>query len=241
VKARPVDIARQLKLSTTSLRHYEDRGLIPPVARSAAGYRMFTEEHLAYFVCIRDMRAGFSMTQIAKILQAVMANNIAAALWMVNQAQADLNREKRIAEKIVLNLVHRNELPDDRTYSIHQVSQQTGVPATAIRYWDKVGLISVKRERENNYRRFTAQHIRQILTIYALKFSVYGNRRQYSIERVKAELAEFDADDSDRLSAIARDMEQRLAQVNRAQIRGIAALYHLCIQVESGDFGQAQV
>ena len=59
---RPIDIARQLNISTTTLRGYEERGLVPPAARSAAGYRFYTEKHLAYFICVREMLAAFGLS-----------------------------------------------------------------------------------------------------------------------------------------------------------------------------------
>ena len=48
---RPVDIARQLKISTTTLRKYEDMGLVPKTSRTLSGYRIYTQKHLAYFTC----------------------------------------------------------------------------------------------------------------------------------------------------------------------------------------------
>jgi len=65
---RPVDIARKLGISTTTLRKYEAFGLAPPVPRSRAGYRVYSDEHLAYFSCIREMLPAFSMTEIEKDL-----------------------------------------------------------------------------------------------------------------------------------------------------------------------------
>src|SRR5688572_8562964 len=105
--ARPIDIARKLKVSTTTLRTYAELGMTPPVSRSAAGYRIFTEEHVAYFVCIREMLTAFSLTHITKILKLVIANQIDTALWMANKAQADLHQEKIISEKMILNLLHK--------------------------------------------------------------------------------------------------------------------------------------
>lgn len=48
MKLRPIDIARKLNISTSTLRHYESWGMLPPVQRSASGYRIYTEEHAAY-------------------------------------------------------------------------------------------------------------------------------------------------------------------------------------------------
>lgn len=58
---RPIDIARKLNISTSTLRIYEDIGIIPPVKRTDSGYRIFTQIHLDYFMCIRKMVKGYSL------------------------------------------------------------------------------------------------------------------------------------------------------------------------------------
>jgi len=94
---RPIDIARKLNVSTTTLRNYEEFGLIPPVSRTASGYRIYTEEHIAYFQCIREMLAGYGLIQILNFLKEIMAKKIDSALWMANRTQAALQQEKVIA------------------------------------------------------------------------------------------------------------------------------------------------
>lgn len=84
--------------------------------------------------------------------------------------------------------------------------------------------------------RFAEEHIREILAIYALKFSVYANRRKHSIEGIREELKEFDYNDKGRIEAMTDNIKQYLNQVNRAQIKSLAALYHLCAQVETNQF-----
>lgn len=238
---RPIDIARRLGISTTTLRTYEELGLIPPVSRSKSGYRVFTNEHLAYYICIREMIVGFGLSNISKILKEVMAHNIDTALWMVNKHQVDLHGDKMISEKIMENLIYKSKSKVDmntpyRLMTIHDISRETGVPSTTIRYWDKVGLIAAKRGKGNNYRMFTEEHIQEILTIYALKFSIYSNKYYYFVDRVKEELKEFDYNDKKRMITIANDINKYLDKVNRAQISGISALYHLCVQIENGKF-----
>ncbi|HEX3048312.1 MAG TPA: MerR family DNA-binding transcriptional regulator, partial [Bacillota bacterium] len=83
---RPVDIARRLGISTTTLRKYEEMGLVPPASRSWSGYRNYTGEHLAYFICIREMLPGFNLTIITEVLQNVMDQKMDAAYWIVNKA-----------------------------------------------------------------------------------------------------------------------------------------------------------
>jgi len=236
---RPIDIARKLGLSTTTIRTYEEMGLIPPVNRSASGYRTYTEEHVAYFICVREMVPGFNMTIISEALQAVMAHQTASAYWIVNKVQADLRKEKTIADNIIKHLYHGNGLK--KTYpqtvlTINDISKETGIPATTLRYWDKVGLISAARSEENNYRIFTAEHIQQALAIYALKLSAMTSRHKYFVDRIKDEMNTFDYNDADKIAKIASGIEQNLDRMNRLQIQGIAALHHLCVQAEAQSF-----
>ncbi len=236
---RPVDIARKLGISTTTLRKYEEFGLTPPVPRSVTGYRSYTDEHVAYLTCARNMLSAFSTKEISQIFKSVMERKTDEALWIVNKAQADLHGEKIIAEKIVKTLLHKNNekiLVGPRKLTINDISQETGVPTTTIRYWDKVGLISVQRSKENNYRLFTPEHIKLILTIYALKFSVYAAHQKHSIERIREDLKRFDYNDRNKIIAMANDTEHYLNNVNKAQIKGMSALYHLCRQVEMSNF-----
>lgn len=238
---RPVDIARRLGISTTTLRKYEEFGLTPPVNRSAAGYRMYTHEHLAYFACVRDMLPAFATSEIVKIFQPVKAKQIDTALWLANKAQADLHGEKMIAGKIVKNLLLKDESKhpaSGKKLTIHDISRETGVPATAIRYWDKAGLISAGRQAENNYRIFDTAHVKQVLAICALKFTARVFRQRHSIKRIREELRSFDYNDKSRIAMIVKSIEQYFSQVNRAQIKSISALSHLCDQVETGHFDE---
>lgn len=235
---RPVDIARKLNISTTTLRKYEEFGLTPPVPRSESGYRLYSQEHVAYFVCARKMISVFTTKEIAKILKEVMAKEINKALWMVNKAQAKLHSEKLIVEKMVKNLLNDNNKQVNKNQyklTIFDLSKETNIPITTIRYWDKVGLISAPRA-ENNYRLFSAEHIRQVLLIYALKYAVYSKYRRHSVEKIRQDLETFDYTDVNRITTIISNIETYLSQINRDQISGISALYHLCVQVETNNF-----
>ncbi|ACV62380.1 transcriptional regulator, MerR family [Desulfofarcimen acetoxidans DSM 771] len=236
---RPIDIARKLGISTTTLRKYEEMGLVPPVLRSESGYRNYTVEHIAYFICVRDMLPGFNLTIISEVLKYVMANRIDSAYWVLNKAQADLRQDKAISEKIIKHLYHKEGLQKNykqTILSISDISQETGIPATTIRYWDKIGLIAAQRSEENNYRIFTPEHVQQALAVYALKLSAITNRRKYFIDQVRNEIKEFNYNDKNKIKEIANNIMQNLDKMNRLQIRGIAALYNLCVQVETNFF-----
>ncbi len=241
---RPIDIARKLGISTTTLRKYEEFGLVPTVSRSISGYRIYTQEHISYFICVREMLPGFALNYISRILKEVIAKKIDSALWMANRAQAHLYQQKIISKKIILNLARIDQQEEKspiintnhELLTINDVSKETGVTSATIRYWDKIGLISAQRCTENNYRMFTAEQVKQILAIYALKFTFQIKGQKHFINLIKEELKDFDYNDRDKISGMKSDIEKYLNKVNRSQISGITALYCLCIQVETNNF-----
>ncbi|MDF2905645.1 MAG: transcriptional regulator, MerR family [Herbinix sp.] len=232
---KPIDIARKLNISTSSLRRYEEWGMIPKVVRTSSGYRIYTEEHYIYFECIRAMAEGFGIALIAEVLKKVMAKDIDTAFWLVKESQASLYNEKLISEKTMQNLKDTTSfLPnsnENKDYlTIHEISKETGIPISTIRHWEKVGLIIIPRNKENRYRLFNKNHIRQILIIHALKTSMYSYT--YSLDGIKEILQEIDFDDTEKLSKIAYNFQKHLDQINRSQVRGVYQLYSLCRELK---------
>lgn len=234
MKIRPIDIARKLNISTSTLRHYEDWGMIPPVQRSAAGYRIYTEEHIAYFECIRAMSDGFGIWLTAKITKIIQAKDVNSAFWLVNEAQSSLHKEKLIAEKTMKSLIQQStscsSSKKNRDYlTINEISKETGIPVTTIRHWEKVGLLLIPRDSSNKYRLFNKNHIRQILVIHALKTSVYSST--YSLEGIKEIIQALDYNDIEKASKIAKDFQEHLNQINSHQMHGVHCLYELCKKI----------
>lgn len=233
---RPIDIARKFGVSTTTLRHYEDFGIIPPVMRSPNGYRIYTHEHIAYFICIREMMHGFTLSEIAKMLKSVMENRHDEALWTANKAQAALQNDKFVCEQIKLRLMQKKKTTAPKEFTIDAVSKITGIVPSTIRYWDKVGLISANRCTANNYRTFTQAHIDEILIIQALKLAMRARGEKYAVEQLRREMHQLSFADREKISAIVAGIENHLAALNRAQIRSVYALYNLCMQIEENCF-----
>lgn len=237
MQLRPIDIARKLKVSTTMLRHYEEFGMIPEVLRSPSGYRIFTEEHVAYFVCIREMMHGFTMTEIAHMLKPVMEGRIDEALWMANNAQVALQKDKYVCENIRKRFLQKKKkITVEKEFTIDAVSKSTGIIPSTIRYWDNIGLISANRCTDNNYRSFTQKNVDEILIIQALKLAMRARGERYAVEQIRKTMEQFDFDNADHIAAIVSSIEKHLSQLNRAQIRSISALYKLCVQVDQNRY-----
>ena len=67
----PRDVARATGVSTDTLRHYERKGLLPRVTRTAAGYRQYSAATVERVLLIqRALVVGFSLTDLKRVLGA---------------------------------------------------------------------------------------------------------------------------------------------------------------------------
>nr|WP_047981888.1 MerR family transcriptional regulator [Ornithinibacillus contaminans] len=178
MELRPIDIARKLDVGTSAMRHYEEWGIVPNAIRKPNGYRKYTEEHLAYFQCIRAMYPGFGMATVRRIMPMIQEGKFTEALWEVNAIQAELFQKKQQATKALEILKPDNikRFMDKRKkqlYTIGEVEKEIEVPATTLRHWEKEGLITPSRNPESGYRLYNHEDIRRLLIIRTIHSSVY--------------------------------------------------------------------
>jgi DNA-binding transcriptional MerR regulator len=178
MELKPIDIAKKLDVSTSALRHYEEWGIVPAPKRKSNGYRIYTEEHEAYFQCIRAMYPGFGMATVRKIMPMIIKHKFTQALWEVNRVQADLFQRKEQATKALDILKPENmekfmEKRNKKWYSISEVEKEIEVPATTLRHWEKEELIKPTRNPENGYRMYNREDIRRLLIIKTVQSSVF--------------------------------------------------------------------
>ena len=66
------EVAERTELSVRTVRHYDDVGLIVPSARSAGGFRLYTEADIARLLLVRRMKPlGFTLEEMRELLEAV--------------------------------------------------------------------------------------------------------------------------------------------------------------------------
>lgn len=226
---RPVDIARKLNISTSTLRIYEGMEIIPPVKRTVSGYRIYTQVHLDFFICIRTMVKGYSLSFTGDLLKEYMKGNKDKTLWMITKSQADLYAEKMRLEKVGSHLIkhlNNNKKDENKLMTIKQISEITDVSVTTIRYWENIGLIKSTRGKENNYRLFNENQIEKILIIHSLKYSLKLKYNFYNMKMLKKELENFIYNESNTKDLV-KNIELYLDKVNFEMIKAISSFYEL--------------
>ncbi|MCP1308876.1 MerR family transcriptional regulator [Paenibacillus tyrfis] len=224
---KPIEIARELHISTSALRHYESWGVVPAPDRAPNGYRLYTKVHLAYFRCLRAMFPAFGVGLTCQVLRLVQSGDVDTAFWLVNKEQANLHHEKTVADQ-TLELLQNPELPlaANKKLKTHmgigEVAAFTGVQDSAIRHWEKEGLISPERDPENGYRIFTPMHVRQILLIRTLRRTVYF------LENMKEIVQAVEHQSIEQAKKVTENALVSIHQRNRQQFYGVHQLVELC-------------
>ncbi|MFC4373223.1 MerR family transcriptional regulator [Nocardia halotolerans] len=66
------EVAARTDLSIRTVRHYHDVGLVAPSARSAGGFRLYTEADVQRLLVIRRMKPlGFTLAEMKELLDAL--------------------------------------------------------------------------------------------------------------------------------------------------------------------------
>ncbi|WP_028608557.1 TioE family transcriptional regulator [Paenibacillus harenae] len=226
---KPAEIAKELQISTSALRHYESWGVVPAPERAENGYRLYTKLHLAYFRCLRAMIPGFGYTLTYDALRHIQQAEPDLAFWLVNAEQAKLQEEKRTADQTLallkdpeLSLI--NNKIGKSLITIGEAAAITHVQTSAIRHWEKEGLLSPERDLENGYRLYSPVHLRQIMLIRTLRKTVYY------LDHMKEIVQALEHHRIDKAKEAAETALTRIHQRNRQQFNGVHKLMELCIE-----------
>lgn len=202
-RLRPVDLARLAGISTQQVRNYEEAGVLPPAARTASGYRTFTDVHRRALLTHRALQRGYGPVTAAGIMRAVHAGDVPAALALVDAAHTALHGERaalRATSEALETLAETPpaELPRSGL-RIGEVAALLGVRTSALRVWEAAGLIAPERERGTRYRVYRPADVRDARLIHTLRRSHYlldqirpvldGLRREGSREALRAAIA----------------------------------------------------
>jgi DNA-binding transcriptional MerR regulator len=182
---RTSDLARAVGVHPNTVRRYVDWGLVPPIERSASGYRLFTQRHLDCLRLARMIYAapypgrGFRALGNAIIQRAVADDWIGALekahdhLLAVNAELENANQTANLLEHWAQNMADSNS--GEEPLGIGEVSKLLGVSLDIIRNAERNGLISVPRNSSNHYRLFGKTEIERLRIIRMLSHAGYSH------------------------------------------------------------------
>lgn len=207
-KLRITDLARMAGVSVQQVRNYVDLGVLPPVERTPAGYRMFTDAHAEALLIVRQLAEGHGWERTRKIMRAVHAGDLDVVLATVDAGHAELDRERAGITRVLAAFTDLGRAPETprprRPLRIGEVAERVGVRTPVLRLWERRGLLSPGREDSSGYRQFDPVQLRDAEVVALLRRGGYPFPVIRSVldelgphgrpERVRAELAERQED-----------------------------------------------
>jgi len=181
---RTSDLARAVGIHPNTVRLYEEWGLLPPVDRSPAGYRRFTQSHLDCLLLARLIYAAEYPGRALRgsgneIIRFAVADDWGGALEKAHEHLATVQAELAYADAAANHLEGWAQgMETDsaaRPLAIGQVSTLLGASQDVIRNWERNGLISVPRNSYNGYRLFGGREIGRLRIIRMLSRAGYSH------------------------------------------------------------------
>ncbi|MEV5437817.1 MerR family transcriptional regulator [Streptomyces sp. NPDC052682] len=224
-RLRPVDLARLAGVSAQQIRNYEEAGVLPPAARTASGYRVFTDVHRRALLAYRVLMRTHGPVTAARILRAVHDGDVPGALALVDAAHAALHQERialRATSEALQSLAREDPAPLPRSggLRIGEVAALLGVRTSALRVWEAAGLLRPERERGTRYRLYTPADVRDARIIHTLR------RGHYLFDQIRPVLEGLRREgSSEALRAAITARGEALTARTRAMLEGAGALH----------------
>lgn len=187
LKLRPIDLAREVDVSTQTVRDYERYGFLPPAPRSLTGYRWYDSLHLQAMRAARVMIGGYGWEAALQIMQRLHKEDSDGALRQIHACHAALYQRRQEAETILKSLIslstimekqrHQTEEQEQdpvrpvsrRPLRISEAARAIGVRPSTIRYWEQQGLVRPPRVSRSTYRSYSQEHLLTLRIIALLR------------------------------------------------------------------------
>ncbi len=188
------DLARLAGVHPNTVRRYAASGLIPPVERSANGYRRFTPHHLDCLrvACliyraihpVRGIRASARpalTSALADDWDSALRQSIAHLAFV----QAEVERAEAAASAVEAWQASSLVNTESPHLLIGEAARLLDITIDMLRNWERNGLIAVPRRDGNSYRVYGAAELQRLRVIRALAQAGYS---QMAILRMMIQL-----------------------------------------------------
>ncbi|RCK69546.1 MerR family transcriptional regulator [Desertihabitans brevis] len=223
---RTVDLARAGGCSVQQVRNLERDGVLPPAARTAAGYRVYDERHRWAVLAYQGLSRGAGPVQAKQLLRAVVSGEPEQALASLDGVHAALHRERqelaraREAVAVIVAEPVEDVRPSD-AMSVAELAEALGVRPSTLRHWDAEGLVVPGRAGPRAARRYTPADVATARVVHQLRRAGYG------VRAVAELLPALQGAGRGELGTVLTARDAALTGRSRALVEGAAALAEL--------------
>ncbi len=228
-KLRPIDLAREHRLSAQAIRNYEDAGILPPSDRSAAGYRRYTPVHAQALRAFLALRSGHGYESAAQIMRATNRGDTESAFGLIDAGHVELLAQRQTrteaatvldsAARVLASLAISATPPAGLPLTVGELARRLGIHPATLRAWEVEGILRPQRNHTTGYREFGPSCVRDAEIARQLRQGGYQLRQ---IAQFVDSLRE--AGGADALRVFLASWQRRLSSRSRHLLTGAAQL-----------------
>ncbi|GAB3424205.1 TioE family transcriptional regulator [Flindersiella endophytica] len=214
-RLRPVDLARENRLSTQAIRNYEEAGILPPSERTESGYRVYTEVHASALRAFLALVPAHGHPTAMAIMQAVNRGATGDAYGLIDDSHLQLMEDRQTLAAVELAL--RDLTPVGAVGSepmfVGPLAHQLRIRPATLRKWENAGLIQPDRDPKTGYRVYSPSDVRDARLVRQLR------RGGYLLEQIGVVVSRVrEAGGVEPLEGMLAEWRQRLDDRSRAML-----------------------
>lgn len=230
---RGAELAALAGMSVQQVRNYEAVALLPPAERTAAGYRIFSENHRRAVPPARALVRSYGWDAAVAIMSAIHAGDLRRVVELIDRGHARLDQERERIQRALraFETVVTNPLDSDPRLQaaleligqqnaplrVGQLATLLGVRTSALRFWERAELIRSERDRTTGYRTYDRTAVRDAHLVHLLR---EGN---FPTTIIRAALAEMHSSQDGRPVRVGAELGRRDRELHERSWRQLRA------------------
>lgn len=219
---RPADLAREHGLSTQAVRNYERDGALPPAARTASGYRVYTSVHAAALRAYLALIPAYGHAAAGQVMAALHRDSLDDALLVIDRGHSQLLRDRETLSSVrsaIEQLTDASPAVAAGSRTIGELAHRLGVTPATLRAWESVGILVPSRDPSTGYRLYGASDVRDAELAHLLR------RGGYLLEHIATVVQQIrTAGGTESLAAALADWQRKLTAQGLAMLTASARL-----------------
>ena len=172
-------IGSRIGYSTQQVRDLERLGVIPAADRGANGYRRYQERHLVALRAYRALASAIGPVPARQLMPVLIEDTVERAAERIDDLHASLAGERsRVREALrgldVAVAESAEVFGDEDAMTIGELAQALDVRSSALRHWEREGLVHPLRTASSGTRSYGARAITEARVVAALRAGGYG-------------------------------------------------------------------